>query len=147
VIGCTFEDGHAASLRHVVVDGLVVKNERLLLTRRAGSLIEGGKLSLPGGYVERDETIFEAMRRELLEETGYETMDVTLFNVISTPRRGPDDRQNISMLMLVEPGEVVGQSDWEVSEMGWYPFGELPPLDSLAFDHGDLVRGFLASER
>ena len=107
MIGCRFENGNAAALRHVVVDGLVVQNDRLLLVRRDRSLIEGGKLALPGGYVERDEAIFDAMRRELLEETGYEALRVTLFRVVSTCDRGADDRQNIALVMAVDAGDRI----------------------------------------
>lgn len=127
-----------------MVDGLVVQNDRLLLVRRDPSLIEGGKLALPGGYVERDESIFDAMRRELLEETGYEALRVTLFRVVSVCDRGPDDRQNISLVMAVDAGERVGEYDWEVSELRWCPLADWPPPESLAFDHGALVEQFLA---
>ncbi len=43
MIGCTFENGNHASLRHVVVDNLVLQGDRILLVKRAPALIEGGK--------------------------------------------------------------------------------------------------------
>ena len=57
----------------MVVDGLVIKNKRILLVKRdQGSFIEIGKWALPGGYLEQDETCEQAIIREVREETGYE---------------------------------------------------------------------------
>ena len=71
MINCEFENGNKASLRHVVVDNLVLKDGKILLVKRTGKLLEGGKWGLAGGYVDRDETVKEAAKREILEETGY----------------------------------------------------------------------------
>src|SRR5215471_14320648 len=79
MISCSFENGHKASLRHVVVDNLVLQGDRLLLVKRAAKLSEGGKWGLVGGFVDRDETIKQAVAREIMEETGYEVADITLF--------------------------------------------------------------------
>jgi ADP-ribose pyrophosphatase YjhB (NUDIX family) len=57
MIICKFEDGGEAKLRHVVVDTLVLKDNKILLIKRTGKLLEGGKWGLLGGYVERDENI------------------------------------------------------------------------------------------
>jgi hypothetical protein len=59
MINCVFEDGSRASLRHIVVHALVEKEEALLLVRRAPHLLEGGKVGLPGGFLDRDESLSE----------------------------------------------------------------------------------------
>ncbi|MBI3630764.1 MAG: NUDIX hydrolase [Candidatus Sungbacteria bacterium] len=78
MITCVFEDRHQASFRHTVVDTVVMQDEKVLLVRRARSLLEGGKWALAGGYVERDETLAQAVAREVFEETGYRVSDITL---------------------------------------------------------------------
>lgn len=50
--------------------GAVVVRERRLLVVRRGRGVAIGSWSLPGGRVEAGETLTEAVRRELYEETG-----------------------------------------------------------------------------
>ena len=63
MITCAFEDGHPARLRHVVVHAVVEREGALLLVRRAAHLLEGGKWGLPGGFVDRDETVAQGALR------------------------------------------------------------------------------------
>jgi ADP-ribose pyrophosphatase YjhB (NUDIX family) len=72
MINCVFENGSPASLRHVVVHAIVEKDGALLLGRRAPHLLEGGKLGLPGGFLDRGESLGEGVLRELREETGWD---------------------------------------------------------------------------
>lgn len=65
MIQCTFEHGKTAFLRHVTVDAIVVRENRVLLVQRAKtSLVEPGRHVFPGGYLERDERGVEAIERE-----------------------------------------------------------------------------------
>src|ERR1039457_5692962 len=93
MIICAFEDGSSAKLRHVVVDGLVLnKDGEILMVKRTGKLLEGGKWSLVGGFMDRDETLAPALEREIYEETGWKVTGVTLLAVIDRPARPKEDR-------------------------------------------------------
>src|SRR5262245_43895771 len=140
MISCSFENGHKASLRHVVVDNLVLQSDRLLLVKRADRLSEGGKWGLVGGFVDRDETIKQAVAREIMEETGYEVADITLFRIIDTPNRPNEDRQNIAFVHLCVAGQRTGTPDWESSEVRWFPLSALPEEREFAFDHYSNIR-------
>ena len=148
MITCSFEDGGGSSLRHVVVDNLVLQDEKILLVKRAGKLLEGGKWGLPGGFVERNETIKAAAAREIREETGYEVGDVTLFRIIDMPNRPAEDRQNIAFVHFCFARDKVGAPDAESSDVQWFPLSALPEEPAFAFDHYSnirLYREFLAS--
>jgi len=137
MINCTFENGNKSSLRHVVVDTIVLKDNKILLVKRARKLIEGGKWALAGGYVERDETTEQAAARETLEETGWEIKDLTLFRVNDNPNRRHEDRQNIVFVYFCTATKKVGEADWESDEQKWFNWSNLPAFDDLAFGHSD----------
>ena len=57
---------------NVGVGGAVVRDDRLLMVWRA-SRRGRGNWQVPGGFVEQDETIEQAVVREVAEEAGVET--------------------------------------------------------------------------
>lgn len=57
----------------VSVQGLIYnKNKEILLLKRDGKLSYGNMYSLPGGHLEKSESIVDGMIRELKEEIGVE---------------------------------------------------------------------------
>jgi ADP-ribose pyrophosphatase YjhB (NUDIX family) len=69
--------------RRVGVVAFIERNDSLLLERRPDS----GTWGLPGGALDEDETVREAIAREVHEETGLETVSVELSGVFSDPSR------------------------------------------------------------
>lgn len=66
----------------------LVRGERVLLVRR-GRAPAKGLFAFPGGRVEADETLEEAVRRELREETGLEAGPVGLVVTLDIAPEGP----------------------------------------------------------
>ena len=60
----------------------------LVLIRRRNEPFKGS-YALPGGFVEAGETIEDACRREVKEETNLEIYDMRLLGVYSGPGRDP----------------------------------------------------------
>lgn len=150
MITCAFENGNHAKLRHVVVHAIVEQDGKLLLVKRAQTLsLEAGKLALPGGFLDRDETAEEAVLRELREESGWEGKIISMFRINTNPNRPHEDRQNVAIDFLIEPTRRVGEQDSETAEVSWVPMDALPPPESFAFDHGESIRYYLSyrSER
>lgn len=145
MITCAFEDGHRALLRHVVVHAVVERHGALLLVKRAPHLLEGGRWGLPGGFLDRDETLADAVLRELREETGWEGRVAGLLRVNSRPDRPGEDRQNVAFDFVVAPLRQSGAPDQESTEIRWVALDALPAVEPLAFDHADTVRAYLAT--
>jgi 8-oxo-dGTP diphosphatase len=61
---------------------------RVLLVRRKNPPFQG-QFALPGGFVDIGETVQDACRRELMEETGVKAGRLRLVGVYSDPRRDP----------------------------------------------------------
>lgn len=135
MITCAFEDGGTAKLRHVVIDSLVLRGNEILLVKRTGKLLEGGKWGLVGGFVERDESLVQAAAREILEETGWQVTGLSLLTVNDRPDRPAEDRQNISFVYFCQAVEQTGTPDDESDDQQWFPLSALPPTENLAFDH------------
>ena len=145
MIACVFDTGTRATLRHAVVHAVVERDGALLLVRRAAHLPEGGTWGLPGGFLDRDETLSQGVLRELHEETGWTGRVVRLLRINSNPNRPREELQNVAFDFVVEPLAQTGQPDAESSAVAWIPIDRLPPLDTLSFDHGDTVRAYLDS--
>ncbi|MGH6689612.1 MAG: NUDIX hydrolase [Gammaproteobacteria bacterium] len=145
MITCRFENGAPATLRHVVVHAVIERDGALLLVRRASHLLEGGKWGLPGGFLDRDETLYEGVLREVREETGWAAEVVRLLRVNSRPDRPGEDRQNVAFDFVVAAVSLVGAPDDESTAVEWMPIDQLPELSPMAFDHGQTVRLYLES--
>jgi len=144
MITCCFEHSKkAVNLRHAVTDCLVVKASKILLVQRGPDYLEPYKWALPGGYVERNETVKQAALREIYEETGYRCRVVDLFTVVDTPRRLHDERQNISFIYLCRPLTKTKQPDHEIKKIKWFDLNHLPPKKDFAFDHYRHIKLFL----
>lgn len=146
MITCKFENGNEAFLRHVVVDALVLKGNKILLIKRTGKLLEGGKWALPGGFIERDETLKEAIEREVIEESGYKIKNIKLLRFIDDPNRPNEDRQNIAFIFTAEALGKIGESDWEVDDQKWFDLNDLPPKKEMAFDHYSDIKFYLKNK-
>jgi 8-oxo-dGTP diphosphatase len=140
MIVCKFPDGNEGELRHVTVDTLVLKDGQILLVKRTAKLIEGGKWGLIGGYMDRDENVFEAAAREVYEETGWEIEDMKFIKLNDTPSRPNEDTQNVSFVFIAKGIKQTGTPDWESDEIRWFDLDNIPEDSMMAFDHADDIK-------
>lgn len=67
---------------HVAV-GVVLRDGQVFLTRRHQDAHQGGKWEFPGGKVENNETVAQALSRELNEEISIDVLACTPFMEIN----------------------------------------------------------------
>jgi 8-oxo-dGTP diphosphatase len=140
MITCKFEDGKDAELRHDVTHALALKDNKILLVKRAEGILEAGKWGFPGGFLDRNETLKEGVLRELMEETGFTGKVVNLLRINSKPNRRNDaGRQNVSHEFLIEVGEKTGVPDWEQTEVKFWEINDLTE-ETMAFDHYETIQ-------
>jgi 8-oxo-dGTP diphosphatase len=123
----------------LTVDIVIATREarpRVLLIRRKSEPFTG-KWALPGGYVDEDERISDAARRELKEETGVEAPELEQLYTSGDPGRDPRGwTVSVAHLARVDPEAVRPVAADDAAEVGWFPLDDLPPL---AFDHAMLL--------
>jgi len=100
--------------------------------------------AIPGGFVLADESLEEAVRRELREETGIEVNYLEQLYTFGDPNRDPRKRViSVAYFALVKSAkfqQLKASTDAENAQ--WFNFKELP---DLAFDHKTILN--MAIER
>jgi len=144
VITCYFENGDKVGLRHVTVSAIILKDKKVLLCKRGcyngKPILEFGKWGLIGGFVDRDETLIEAAKRESMEETGWKITNLKLFEVLDNPDRPNDsERQNFGMVFLADAVSQIPSETEEVVELRWFDMDNLPAKEQIAFDFNDVL--------
>ena len=125
---------------------LVLHDGRLLLTRRARDPY-AGMWDVPGGFVEPLEDPADAVRRELLEETGLELELGGLFGIYCDVY-GEGGVATLNLFYLARVTGGIERPADDVSEIGWFSASALPAPDQIAFQNGreaiaELVAGGL----
>ena len=110
----------------VAVGALAVDHGRLLCIRR-GHGPGAGLWSLPGGRVERGESLYEAVVREVMEETGLE---VVVDRFVGYVERMDDGFHFVILdfavtLLDLDADPVAGD---DAAEAAWVPFEDLGDL-------------------
>jgi 8-oxo-dGTP diphosphatase len=121
----------------VVIFTLIERELHVLLVQRKRWPYEG-YWAIPGGFIEMNESLEQAARRELEEETGVR--DVYLEQLYTFGNVGRDPRTrviSVAYIALVRfDAQKIVVSD-ESTDVRWWKVSNLPP--ELAFDHEQIL--------
>lgn len=96
--------------------------------------------ALPGGFMEIDETLDSAVKREVMEETGIDIDKSCLKylneKIFDNPNRDARGRVVTVLSVVVVPSSTVVTAGDDAMECKWFSLRNLPPL---AFDHGEMI--------
>jgi 8-oxo-dGTP diphosphatase len=126
----------------VTVDAILVsrmQNSVLLIERGRDPF--RGKWAMPGGFIEMDEELETACKRELEEETGLRVGELKQFRAYGGVNRDPRHR-TISVVFYAfteEEQDVFAGDDAAVAQ--WFSIDQLP---DLAFDHALILAEFIS---
>ncbi len=122
--------GYAESTLHV-----------LLIKQKFGSM--KNTWVLPGGFVKDNESLAEAVHRELKEETGVELKYLEQLYTFGDVARDPRARViSVAYFGTVNPETIDLQPTTDAEDARWFPVNEIP---KLGFDHEEII--YVARER
>jgi len=109
---------------HVAV-GVIVSDASFFLTKRHESVHQGGKWEFPGGKVEVDETVAQALHRELKEEIA---IDVLSCQPLIEIKHDYGDKKVLLEVFVVDNYQNEPRAQ-EGQEEGWFDLAELQNID------------------
>lgn len=115
-----------------VVFGLDEDQLRVLLIQRGTPPFEG-QWALPGGFVRVEESVNDAARRELAEETGLHDVFLEQLYTFGEVRRDPRERVvTVAYYALVNLADHKVRAATDARDAAWFAVHDGP---TLAFDH------------
>ena len=119
----------------LTVDIVIVKvthaGAEILLIQR-GHPPFAGAWALPGGFVDENESLDTAARRELQEETGLEQTRLQQLGAFGDPGRDPRGWTVSVAFWAQVAGDILPRAGDDAAAARWWPLNDLP---ELAFDH------------
>jgi 8-oxo-dGTP diphosphatase len=122
------------------VDLIVEKNNKILLIKRKNGPFKN-MWALPGGFLDYGkETLEQAAKRELEEETSIitKTSDLELLGIYSDPGRDPRGHV-ISHTYIVKEYAGTPKANDDAKDVGFFSLENLP---ELAFDHDRIIEDY-----
>jgi 8-oxo-dGTP diphosphatase len=114
---------------------------KLLLIQRALEPFKG-RWALPGGFVRVDETVDDAARRELVEETGLKNVFLEQLYTFGAVNRDPRERVvSVAYYALVKLSDHRARAATDAANAEWFLVSKVP---ALAFDHAHILATALA---
>ena len=130
---------------NIGVGGAVVRDDRLLLVRRA-SRRGRGNWQVPGGFIEPDETIEEAVVREVVEEASVTTEVQGVLGVRN--RYDPDVGNSLYIVLLLHPVSGEPEPDArEVDRAGYFTLEEIRALEQVPPGNLEIAERALSRDR
>ena len=97
-----------------------------------------GQWALPGGFVRVEETLEEAARRELQEETGLKDIYLEQLFTFGDVDRDPRERVvTVAYYALVNLAGHDVRASTDARNAAWFPVHDVP---ELAFDHREILQ-------
>jgi len=112
------------------VGGVLWHNNKVLLVQRQHNPGKG-MWTIPGGYVDHEESIGKAIIREIHEETGIDTLPLSIIAL----RDRPDERHDTYIVFRMQLlGGTLQAQPGEVSNLGFFTLEECSflPVASLS---------------
>lgn len=105
---------------------ILIKDDRVLLSRRFNTGYMDGHYSLPAGHVDEGETVEDCLVREVKEEIGISVKkkDIKLVHVMH--RKENDIRLDFFYMVGGYKGEIKNMEPEKCDDLKWFELNKLP---------------------
>jgi 8-oxo-dGTP pyrophosphatase MutT (NUDIX family) len=110
----------------VAVHLFLVRDGRVLLSRRRGTGYEDGSYSVVAGHLDGDEEVRAAASREAEEEAGIRIAPSQLEIVGVMHRKSNDERLDFFVLATAWSGRIANREPHKCDDLAWFPLDRLP---------------------
>lgn len=124
----------------ITVDCIIELPEGIVLIERSNPPFG---YAIPGGFVDYNESLEDAVRREMKEETGLELEGLKQFHTYSEPGRDP--RFHTICTVFTAKGKGKPQAGDDAQNLKVVKPAEIKKL-KLAFDHANILQDYLQSK-
>lgn len=131
----------------VGINTFIIKDNKILLGKRISKKgIAGGDgmWELPGGHLEKNESMREAAQRELFEETGIICSSFSFLNVMNQPLGDGRHYIHISFLAQNPAGEPTVKEPDKCGGWQWFDLNNLP--ENIFSSHGPRIHAFVQNK-
>ncbi|WP_121665375.1 NUDIX domain-containing protein [Mesonia aquimarina] len=128
----------------LTVDAVVIssaENYAVLLIKRKNNPYKD-HWALPGGFVESDEKLHDACKRELEEETSLRVKTLEFVSFYDEIDRDPRGRTITAAYSTIIPIQPKVKAADDANEAKWFKVNELDEVN-LAFDHFKIIQDSL----
>lgn len=133
----TYKYPHPAVTVDCVVFGVVSSCLEILLIQRNNEPFKY-QWALPGGFVNIDEDLEDAARREIFEEIGLQPPFLEQIGAFGRPDRDPRERViSVAYYTMVKTDKLNLTAGSDALDYQWFYIRNLPPL---AFDHSEIIQ-------
>ncbi|MDD4894023.1 MAG: NUDIX hydrolase [Candidatus Omnitrophica bacterium] len=122
---------------YTTVDAIIEVEGSIVLIQRSNPPFG---FALPGGFVDYDESLEDAVRREMKEETDLELEDLRQFHTYSEPGRDP--RFHTICTVFLAKGKGKPKAGDDAASLKVVKLDELEKL-AFAFDHNKILSDYL----
>jgi|SRR5690606_35908332 len=128
----------------VTVDIVVLREKNnqkeILLIQRKNEPFQN-QWALPGGFVDKDEDLETAAKRELKEETSVDAQNIKQMKTYGNPYRDPRGYMvSVAYFTMIDSNTNTVAAD-DAKALQWFAVENLP---DLAFDHQTIIEDTLA---
>lgn len=119
----------------LTVDCIIRYNDKIVLIKRK---YPPRGWALPGGFVEKGESLEKAVKREVKEETSLDLNELRQFQSYSEPQRDPRFHTVSVVFIAIGLGTIKASSD--AKEIKLFSIDNIP---GMVFDHNKILEDYV----